>query len=333
MSSQREASFYRKEKSESVTCLLCPHNCVIKPGKTGICGVRSNSNGTLFSDIYGKVSAVAMDPIEKKPLYHFYPGREILSIGTVGCNLKCSYCQNWHISQDTTARTTFHDPEKIIAAAGERNSIGIAYTYSEPIVWFEYVRDVAQLARERSLKNVMVTNGCINPEPLKELLTFTDAMNIDLKAFKEETYKKYQKGSVEAVKNTIRQVHEAGCHLEITTLVVTGMNDDIAELREIVDFIADISPAIPWHVSRYYPGYKYEEPATDIDFITGVCKEASEKLEYVYSGNIPSGAGGSNTLCPSCGAVAIERNGYKTVITGLDGNRCRECGTSLNIKN
>ncbi len=333
MSSKREALFYRKEESESVTCLLCPHNCVIKPEKTGICGVRSNSNGTLFSDIYGRVSAVAMDPIEKKPLYHFYPGREILSIGTVGCNLKCSYCQNWHISQDTTARTTSHDPENIIAAAGERNSIGIAYTYSEPIVWFEYVRDVALLARERSLKNVMVTNGCINAEPLEELLTFTDAMNIDLKAFKKETYQINQKGSLETVKNTIRRVHEAGCHLEITTLVVTGMNDDITELREIIDFIADISPAIPWHVSRYYPGYKYEEPATDIGFITGVCKEASKKLDYVYSGNVPSGAGGSNTLCPSCDAVVIERNGYKTVITGLEGNRCRECGTSLNIKN
>lgn len=291
MSEKREAAYYELKDSNKTACHLCPHNCIIKPGDKGICGVRSNDNGKLFSDIYGRVSSIAMDPIEKKPLYHFYPSRDILSIGTVGCNFKCQYCQNWHISQDTTARTMFQAPERVIAAADQRKSIGIAYTYSEPIIWFEYVRDVARLARVQNLKNVMVTNGFINPKPLKELLTFTDAMNIDLKAFRDKTYRKIQKGELGAVKNTIRSVYESGCHLEVTTLVVTDMNDNKDELLQIVDFLAGIDSSIPWHVSRYYPSYKYEAPETSVDFIVEICELASEKLKYVYSGNIPSGRG------------------------------------------
>lgn len=332
MGQKREADWYGKNDDNTVSCLLCPHQCVIRPGNTGICGVRSNVEGTLYADIYGRVSAIAMDPIEKKPLYHFYPSRDILSIGTIGCNLKCPYCQNWHISQDTSARTMHHEPEQVVTAADAKNSIGIAYTYSEPIVWYEYVKDVSLLAREKGFKNVMVTNGFINPEPLSKMLEFTDAMNIDLKSFRDETYRKIQKARLEPVKETIKEVYEKGVHLEVTTLVVTDINDDRDELLEIADFIAGISPDIPWHVSRYYPSYKYEAPATSVEFIAEVCAAASKKLNYVYSGNVPSDAGGSNTICPSCGSVVVDRVGYLTRIKNLEGGRCSRCGHDCNIR-
>ncbi|OHD71340.1 MAG: AmmeMemoRadiSam system radical SAM enzyme [Spirochaetes bacterium RBG_16_49_21] len=326
-----EASFYEKRSGGSVQCWLCPHNCVIRDQKYGVCGVRKNSGGTLYSEIYGRLTAVAMDPIEKKPLYHFYPGSRILSIGTKGCNMKCPYCQNWHISQDRTAQTTYYPSADIVAAAVQEKSIGIAYTYSEPVIWYEYVRDTSLLGRKKGLKNVMVTNGFINQEPLTELLEFIDAMNIDLKSFREETMAQVQKARLAEVLETIKTAHAGGCHIEITTLVVTGINDDRGEMRDIMDFIASVDKNIPWHISRYHPSYKYDREATDIEFLMKVREEAGEKLNYIYCGNIPAGAVGHDTLCPSCKSTAINRNGYFTKIENLDGSSCSKCGYDLGI--
>ncbi len=331
MSVAWEARHYLKREKRQIHCELCPHNCVIYPGRTGICGARRNENGTLITDIYGRISSMAMDPIEKKPLYHFYPGREILSIGTRGCNFKCPYCQNWQISQDMNARTAYHTPEQIAAAADERNSIGIAYTYSEPMIWFEYVMDTGLLARERGLKNIMVTNGFINRAPLSELLTLVDAMNIDLKAFREDTYREVNKGRLKNVLDTVEQSAASGCHVEVTTLIVTGMNDSMEEMRGIIDFIASVNPSIPWHISRYFPNYRYDREATDVSFITEVYREAKKKLHFVYCGNVSIGSEGSDTVCPKCGVVVINRSGYFTSIKNLKDGSCSECGENLGI--
>ena len=327
---KKEARYYITAGGGAVQCLLCPHNCRISDGNSGICGVRRNDGGKLYSHIYGELTAMAMDPIEKKPLYHFYPGSDILSIGTKGCNFKCSYCQNWNISQDINAGSRYSPPEGVVDEALSGGSVGIAYTYSEPMIWFEYVMDCAALARDRGLKNVLVTNGYVNRDPLEELLVYTDAMNIDLKNFREESHKKFQKGKLSDVLATIERAH-GRCHLELTTLIVTGINDSMKEMGEIIGWIASLDRSIPWHVSRYYPGYRYDEPATDIDFIVRVCDAAKEKLEHVYCGNISGSYGRSDTACPSCGAVVIGRSGYNVKITGLRDGKCVKCGRDIGI--
>jgi len=326
-----EARHYGTDRSGKLRCGLCPHNCLIADGKSGTCGVRSNRGGTLYTLIYGEVSAVAMDPIEKKPLYHFFPGSQILSIGTKGCNFKCSFCQNWHISQDLKAHTSRYSPEAIVRLAEQNSSVGIAYTYSEPMIWFEFVVDCARLARERGLVNVMVTNGFVNPGPLDELLECIDAMNIDLKSFREESYRRVQKGGLSGVLETIRAA-SSRCHVELTTLVVTGINDDLGEMREIISWIAALDRNIPWHISRYYPNFKYDAAPTDVDFMLKVCREAREKLHHVYCGNIAGSHGTSDTLCPSCGATVVSRTGYSTSMCALEGGRCARCGFDLRIR-
>ncbi len=326
-----EADFYEKLDRGLLRCRLCPHNCVIGPGSRGTCGVRVNRDGALITEIYGRVTAIAMDPVEKKPLYHFHPGGRILSIGTKGCNMKCPYCQNWNISQDTSARTSYHEPGEIVAMALGEDSMGIAYTYSEPVIWHEYVRDTAVLAGEKGLANVLVTNGFINPEPLEKLLECVDAMNIDLKTFRDETYRTVQKARIAPVLETITTAHRRGVHIELTTLIVTGMNDDMAEMRDIIAFIASLDAGIPWHISRYYPSYRYQAPQTELEFMKRVHEEASGKLRFVYSGNVPSSSGGQDTLCPSCGAAVIRRAGYHVRVEGLDGSACAACGFDLGI--
>lgn len=328
---QREAAYYRSIDDKRVQCLLCPHQCTIKEDAFGICGVRQNRAGKLITTIFGEVTSIAMDPIEKKPLYHFYPGSSILSIGTKGCNFKCSFCQNWQISQNVNTPTSQYSPEEIVDIAIKKKSVGIAYTYSEPLIWFEYVLECAKRAREKGLKNVLVTNGYINREPLIELLEFTDAMNIDLKSFREKTCKQYQKGKLSPVLETITTAHEKGCHVELTTLVVTGINDTMEEMRDIIKWIASIDKNIPWHISRYYPSYQYDEPATDIDIILNVCDEAMQTLNHVFCGNISGSYGRSDTLCPSCRAVVISRSGYSTRINSLEFGICLKCGFDLGI--
>lgn len=325
---QKEAKYYIKNSDDSFQCLLCPHNCIIKQGKTGICNTRKNTGSELITSIYGEVTAIALDPVEKKPLYHFLPGTQILSIGTKGCNFKCSFCQNWHISQDINADSKNIVPEDIIQAAVNNKSGSIAYTYSEPVIWYEYVTECSELAHKNNIKNVYVTNGFINPDPLQEMLENADAMNIDLKSFRNETYKKITGGRLKNVLETIEAAHKK-CHVELTTLIVTGINDDIREIKDIIQFIKDIDPDIPWHISRYHPSYKYNEPATDIGFIMKVYEEACKELNYVYCGNIPSSYKGSDTKCPSCGTVLITRTGYNTVIESMNGDKCGNCGHKI----
>ncbi|HPQ51963.1 MAG TPA: AmmeMemoRadiSam system radical SAM enzyme [Spirochaetota bacterium] len=327
---KKEARYYRKTGNNTVQCQLCPHNCRIGEGNHGICGVRENEGGTLYSTIYGEVTAVAMDPIEKKPLYHFHPGSGILSIGTKGCNFKCPYCQNWNISQDLRAHTSRYTPEQIVNLAKDNGSDGIAYTYSEPMIWCEYVMDCAELARSRGLYNVMVTNGFVNMEPLDDLLTCIDAMNIDLKSFREDSYRREQKGALSPVLKTIERAAGA-CHVELTTLIVTGLNDTFEEMQDIIDWIAALDRGIPWHISRYYPGYKYDSPATDIDFMLEVYDRAVKKLDYVFCGNIAGSYGRSDTLCPVCRSVVISRTGYRVRTGTLKEGACAECGTALKI--
>jgi pyruvate formate lyase activating enzyme len=308
---------------------------MIREGRTGLCGVRRNTGGILYSEIYGRVSSIALDPIEKKPLYHFYPSSGILSIGTRGCNLKCPYCQNWGISQDVRGETSYYSSGDIIASAKKSNSTGIAYTYSEPLIWIEYVLETGALARSHGLKNVLVTNGFINEEPLRDLLAVTDAMNIDLKTFRKETYSGVQKGGLDEVLRTIEMSHSAGCHVELTTLVVTGINDSMDEMKDIIAWIASVDRSIPWHISRYYPAYRHEAPATDPGFILSVYEEAVESLDHVYCGNISLAGKGSDTICPECRNVVISRNGYAVRIEALekkDGKAlCGRCGHELNM--
>lgn len=328
----REALYYDRIEGGAVRCRLCPHECLITDGHTGICGIRRNRGGRLLAESYGQVTAIAMDPIEKKPLYHFHPGSRILSIGTRGCNLKCPYCQNWHISQDTHARATSYDPETIVSMALRERSVGIAYTYSEPLVWYEFVRDTAIRAHERGLVNVLVTNGFINRAPLDDLLPHIDAMNIDLKSCRDDTYRRVQKGALADVQACIARAREAHCHVEVTTLVVTGLNDTLDELRDAVDFIASVDPSIPWHLSRYFPNYHYDREPTDVDFIMTVYREAKKKLPFVYVGNVQIMSDGSDTYCPSCNALAVARRGYSTRIAGLTAaGTCGHCGATLNM--
>lgn len=329
--SLKEALFYNKE-GEGLRCSLCPHNCLIKESASGICGVRRNIKGVLYTENYGEVTSLAMDPIEKKPLYHFYPGSQILSIGTRGCNLKCPYCQNWSISQDVAAPSSYRKPEEIVALAVKNNSTGIAYTYSEPVVWYEYVYDTARAAQDRGLKNVMVTNGFINEEPLIKLLPYIDAMNIDLKCFDESNYKKIHKGGLEPVKNTIKTAYANGCLVEVTTLIVTGINDNFEEMIATAEFIASVDKGIPWHISRYHPSYKYNEPATSVEFMIDVYEAAAEILDFVFTGNLNQISTGSDTICPSCKNLVISRSGYHTLIKNLDGSSCGNCGYDLGVR-
>lgn len=330
MKQDKEAQYYIKKSDGTTSCVLCPHNCELQKNKHGICGARKNVDGKLVSLIYGEVTAVSMDPIEKKPLYHFFPGSDILSIGTKGCNFKCLFCQNWHISQDMNAASEYYPPEYVVKQAKEKNSIGIAYTYSEPFIWFEYVMDCSKLAKENNLKNVFVTNGYINPEPLKDILAYADAMNIDLKSFRDETYKKISKGSLQPVLDTIKSASKK-CHIELTTLIVTGINDDLKEMKDIINFIYSIDPDIPWHISRYHPGYKYDAPPTDINFMMRVYYEAIKKLNYVYCGNISGSYETGDTKCPECKSVVISRRGYNVSIKALESNKCKKCGNDLKI--
>ncbi len=326
--SAREASYYERGKDSSVLCRLCPHACVIKPDRCGICQVRRNEGGVLYTDIYGEVSSIAMDPVEKKPLYHYYPGKMIFSIGTKGCNLKCPYCQNWQISQNPRARTRNYSPKDIVDLALQEKTFGIAYTYSEPLVWIEFVKDTSTVAHASGMKNVLVTNGYVNPAPLNDLTGLVDAMNIDLKSFNEDTYRRVQKGDLKTVMRTIEKAHGAGIHIELTTLIITGLNDNLDEMMQIVSFISSIDKNIPWHISRYYPNYEYDKQPTDINFIRRVYEQAADRLDFVYTGNLPYENIGSDTRCPHCGALLVSRNGYRVKIENLKGRTCGQCGAA-----
>jgi pyruvate formate lyase activating enzyme len=325
---RREALWFDRRPDGRIACLLCPHACIIAPGGHGTCQVRYNREGNLEIPFYGRISSVAVDPIEKKPLYHYNPGARILSVGFVGCSFHCRFCQNWHISQGTRAETRFISPRELVEMAKRERSFGVAYTYSEPLVHAEYVLDTARLARENSLKNVLVSNGYLNPGPAEELLDLMDAANIDLKAWDPEFYRSDTGGSMEEVKRFITQA-AAKTHLEVTTLIIPSKNDDPAQVEGIARFIASLDPNIPLHLSAYHPQYKYEIPPTPASTLLSLSEVARRHLRFVYRGNI--GPEESNTECPECGEVLVRRMGYSVKVVGIRDGACAKCGAKSPI--
>jgi pyruvate formate lyase activating enzyme len=323
-----EARFYKKEPVGKTRCLLCPQRCFLANNKVGRCLARVNKDGILYTKIYGQVSSYAMDPIEKKPLYHFYPGSLIFSIGSYGCNFKCTFCQNWHISQQEVSTEKF-SPEDIVEIAISNKSTGVAYTYNEPFIWFEFVYDTAKIAKEKGLKNVLVTNGFVNEEPLRELLPYIDAMNIDLKASNESFYREICDGQLAPVMRTIQISYSEGVHIELTNLIIPTLNDRVEEINEIVEWIVSVSPDIPIHFTRYFPQYKMDIEPTPIETLITACEIAKNKLKYVYMGNTDPKYGGADTICPKCKKVLISRSGYYAKVEGLKDNKCIHCGEPI----
>lgn len=332
----QEALFYQKAEGNVVKCLLCPWFCELKPGQTGICKVRENMDGNLVTHVYNQVAALGTDPIEKKPLYHFFPGKNILSIGEVGCNLHCSFCQNHHISQCfATDFKGFHavNAEQIQKTAlNTRNNIGVAYTYNEPFTFYEFMFDTAKLVKEKNLKNVVVSNGYINPEPLKQILPLIDAFNIDLKAFDNDFYKTFTKGKLAPVLETLKIIARHQNHLEITNLVIPGLNDDDAKFEEMVKWIAgELGPQIPLHLSRYFPQYQLVLPPTPLEKLNLLYSVAKKYLHHVYLGNV-NDEDYASTRCPNCNTLLIERNHYLTTIVQEDFKGiCQKCGITANV--
>lgn len=286
----REAMYYNKLEHLKVHCVLCPHYCVIEDADLGKCNVRKNINGKLFTINYGEITSMSMDPIEKKPLYFYKPGSFILSVGTFGCNLKCSFCQNYTIAQieEFKGRSDSVNAEELVEMIlGRKDSIGIAFTYNEPSIWYEYVYVVSKLLKESDPKKdvVLITNGFINEEPLRKLLPYVDAMNIDLKGFNNRYYNEICGGRLEPVLKTI-EIAAKSTHIEITTLLVTGENDNLEEVENVAKFLASVDKNIPLHLTRYFPTYKMDNPPTDLNFMHEAKKLAEKYLNRVILGNI-----------------------------------------------
>lgn len=329
-----EACCFTKEGEGKVRCRLCPHECVIPEGKVGACHVRVNRNGQLISLVYGQLAAIHSDPVEKKPLYHFYPGRQILSVGTHGCNLRCSFCQNYNLSQcdvDAPSRDFPITPSQLAhQAMSIPGNIGIAYTYNEPTVFYEFMVDVAELIHSAGLKNVAITNGFINSGPLLNLLPLMDAFNVDLKSFSDSFYRQMTGGRLAPVMDTLKAIVNAGKHLEITYLVIPTLNDSEEEFREMIDWISlELGPDIPLHLSRYFPAWKLSLPPTPESTLDNFADIAAEKLRYIYTGNVSTDIH-SCTYCHECKTLLIKRLYYHTELSGVTGDgRCSHCGATL----
>jgi pyruvate formate lyase activating enzyme len=332
---RREAMLYESLDNSLARCGLCAHRCAIKPGRKGICGVRENEGGVVYTLVYAEAIAAHVDPIEKKPIYHFLPGTRSFSIATVGCNFHCRFCQNSDISQapreDARLRGEEFPPAEVVAAAKRHACDSIAYTYTEPTVFFEYAYDASKLAHEEGIKNIFVTNGYMTLEALDEINPYLDAANVDLKSFDDAFYRRLCGARLQPVLDTIQAMYEHGVWVEVTTLLIPGMNDGDEELTRIAQFIAGVDMDMPWHVSRFTPRYRMQDkPGTPLDSIHRAVEIGREAgLKYVYAGNVP-GDMCENTLCPSCGAVAIGRIGYSTVIS-LAGDKCASCGQQLAV--
>jgi pyruvate formate lyase activating enzyme len=326
------ARYWHAEGDGSLVCELCPHGCRIAEGHRGICKARHNVGGTLALPYFGLVSSLAVDPIEKKPLHHFLPGSAVFSAGFVGCNMRCPFCQNWQISQELPAELETFTPETLVDAARRSGAPSIAYTYSEPSIHFEFVRATMEAARSAGLKNVLVTNGCLEPEPARELLALTDAANVDLKTWSPDAYAKILGGDRDAVLEFIR-IAASLCHLEVTTLVVPALSDSREGIAGIAQFLASLSPDIPLHLSAYHPAWKHSSPPSSTDLLADLSRIARESLRYVYLGNVAEIS--SDTVCPSCGAKVIARRGYRIDAAGMRKNgslaSCASCGYSLPI--
>jgi len=331
----KEAMLYEHIGHRMVRCHLCPHNCVIPEGRTGYCGVRKNLGGTLYALTYGKVSSIAIDPIEKKPLYHFYPGTPILSIGTFGCNMRCKHCQNWEISHHDASEDgsglSELTPEQAVALAQKKGCDAIAWTYNEPSIWFEFILETARLARAAGILTVMVTSGMINPPALKALLNYIDAYRLDVKGFTEAFYERLTGSPVLAnvLENGII-AHEAGAHVEVVTNVIPNWNDSDEQLDGLSRWVVEnLGEDTPWHVTAYHPYNKVHEPPTPASTLERAARIGrSNGLTYVYIGNIP-GHKGQNTLCPSCGELLIDRVGFGIGENHIVGGKCAYCGCAI----
>jgi pyruvate formate lyase activating enzyme len=314
---------------EFIECRLCPHFCRIREGKTGICGVRKNTGKEIELTTYEVISGKSLDPVEKKPLYHFFPGYNILSVGSYGCNMRCDFCQNWHISQDHSEvkRKNCTIDHLVQEATKSSKNIGLAFTYNEPVIWFEFMRDTALKIKEYGMHTVMVSNGYVSREPLNEILSFIDAFNIDLKAFNESFYKKLTGADLKTVKESLKTIATKGRHLEITTLIIPGRNDSVNEMDEEARWIAgELGTGIPLHLSRYFPMYKRDDPVTPQPTLDKLFETASSHLKYVYLGNT-STLSGQDTVCPECGTEVTRRSGYSIKVLNLDSEgRCIKCG-------
>lgn len=329
----KEAMLYNKAENGKVNCFLCNHHCMIAEGKRGICGVRENRRGTLYSLVYDKVVSMNIDPIEKKPLFHFLPGSTSFSIATVGCNFRCLHCQNYGISQYPKGRDDIPGekvtPEEIVDGAIRTGCKSISYTYTEPTIFFELAYDTARIAKERGIKNVFVSNGFNTPEATRLIAPYLDGNNIDLKG-DDNFYRKVCGGRLQPVLDTIRLMKELGVWVEITTLIIPTYNDSEDFLRWTAEFIKSVDPAMPWHVTQFYPTYKLtDQPRTPIKTLRRAREIGLEVgLKYVYEGNVP-GEGGENTYCPSCGEMLIERYGFSIVDVKMNDSKCSKCGHSI----
>ncbi|HTY13030.1 MAG TPA: AmmeMemoRadiSam system radical SAM enzyme, partial [Candidatus Omnitrophota bacterium] len=328
--SKLEAMYWRGLPGDVVQCGLCPNRCVLPNGRRGLCGIRVNIDGKLYTTVYGKPTAIHVDPIEKKPLSHFLPGTTAFSISTAGCNLGCLFCQNWQISQVKPEDAAHYDldPDQIIEMAVKSGAPTIAYTYNEPTVYYEYMLQCAKLAKARGLRNVFHSSGYINREPLLELLKYTDACNIDLKGFSEKYYQDMCFGHLDPVLETLKTIKGSGVWLEITNLVIPGKNDDPKMVREMCQWIAnELGPDVPLYFSAFYPMYKLQGvPPTPVKTLEDCAKIAKEcGLHYVYIGNVYGNAG-ADTYCPKCGKMVIEREGYAIKRMEVVNGKCRYCG-------
>jgi len=331
----KEPMFYETMTENRVRCNLCNHRCKIREGMRGICGVRENRSGTLYSLVYGKVIAEHVDPIEKNPLFHFLPGSRAFSIGTVGCNFHCKHCQNSDTSQyphehGGEIRGQDRTPEQIVAAAKAAGCETIAYTYTEPTIFYEFAYDTAVLAQKEGIKNVFVSNGYMSPEATRQIGAYLDAINIDLKAFTDNFYKEVCGARLKPVLQSVLLMKEPGVWVEVTTLIIPGLNDGDQELRDIARFVKSIGSDIPWHVTQFYPTCKLQDrsltPIATLRRARDIGME--EGLRYVYEGNV-SGEGGESTYCHACGAVLIERHGVLLKRDNLLEGRCPDCGTKV----
>ena len=322
------------EIEQGIECYLCPRRCIIANRSYGVCNVRKNVDNTLYTIVYGHPVAVHVDPIEKKPLYHFFPGSQIFSVGTVGCNLLCEFCQNWDIARAKPDDTQMHNisPEKIIDMAQESNCIGIAFTYNEPTIFGEYVLDIATLAHQSGLQTVMVTNGYITPEAIDDIYPFIDAANIDLKSFSNEFYRQYCKGELQPVLEALQRIRDFGTFIEITTLIIPGKNDSDSELDHLTRWIVDnLGPDVPVHFSAFHPDYKMRQlsrtPKATLDKARKIA--IRNGLRYVYEGNVLA-ENEDNTYCYYCGRLLIERRSFSIIKNNLEGDIC-SCGSKISV--
>ncbi len=328
-----KARYWEPDTDGAVRCTLCPQRCRIAPGKRGTCRLRENVSGGLVAAAYGRTIALNLDPVEKKPLYHFYPGWTILSVGPNGCNLGCRFCQNYASSQ-MEAPTSRISPEELARMADRPGCRGVAFTYTEPLVWFEYIMDAARACKARCLSTVCVSNAYLEPEPFEELLGVIDAFNFDLKSMDPAFYRELCGGELEPVLGIIERAMDSPAHVEVTNLVIPGRNDSPELLGELARWIAERNPRTPLHFSRYHPAWKLNAPPTPESTLQRAWKIARDAgLEYVYLGNVSVEAKYADTCCPKCGATLVRRSGYRVEVSALSAERCSACGADADFVN